>query len=168
MPDQFDHFIRVLEALYTYNVDYILIGGVAVILHGMERLTLDIDIFVDLTPENIERLRTALHSVFDDQAIDEITLTELRNYPVIRYGTPDEFSIDIMARLGEAATYQDLAYETIEYQEIPIRIATPETLYRLKKDTVRYQDKADALFLQELIQARNTMTEPRNSPPGRG
>jgi len=154
MPDQFKAFIQVLEALDTYKVDYVLIGGVAMILHGMERLTRDIDIFVKMVPENIERLRKALYSVFDDPSIEEITLEELQKYPVIRYGTPDGFYIDIMARLGEVVTYEDLEYEIIDYQGIPIKISTPETLHYLKKDTVRYEDKADAMFLQELIKTR--------------
>ena len=46
MADQFSDFIAVLEALDKHEVDYILIGDVAIILHGMERLTRDIDIFV--------------------------------------------------------------------------------------------------------------------------
>ncbi|MCD4797075.1 MAG: nucleotidyltransferase [Candidatus Cloacimonetes bacterium] len=45
MIDQFTEFIKVLKAFDEQNVEYILIGGVAVILLGMERLTRDIDIF---------------------------------------------------------------------------------------------------------------------------
>jgi hypothetical protein len=44
MQDQFDEFIKVLKAFEEHEVDYVLIGGVAVILHGMQRLTLDIDV----------------------------------------------------------------------------------------------------------------------------
>lgn len=47
--------------------------------------------------------------------------------------------------------YDDLEYEVAEYFGMPINIATPETLFRLKKDTVRHKDKADAIFLEELI-----------------
>lgn len=156
MADQFKYFIKVLEALDKQKVDYILIGGVAVILHGLERLTRDIDVFVKMEAKNIERLRKALHSVFNDASIEEITLNELQDYPVIRYGTSDGFYIDIMARLGEVATFEDLEYEIINYQGIEIKIGTPETLYNLKKDTVRHKDKIDALFLKELIKVRKS------------
>jgi hypothetical protein len=64
MVDQFKEFIEVFKALGRQKVDYVLIGGVAVILHGMERLTRDIDIIVKMSPENIENLRKALHTVF--------------------------------------------------------------------------------------------------------
>jgi hypothetical protein len=156
MADQFEKFIEVLEAFDKHEVDYILIGGVAVIFHGMERLTRDIDVFVKMAPENIEKLRSALHAVFDDTSIDEITLSELEKYPVIRYGTPGGFYIDIISRLGEVATFDDLDYEIIDEQGTKVKIATPKTLYKLKKDTYRDKDKIDAFFLSELIKARES------------
>ncbi len=44
MKVQFAGFLAVFEALDRQEVEYILIGEVAVILHGLERLTRDIDI----------------------------------------------------------------------------------------------------------------------------
>jgi hypothetical protein len=161
MNGQFKNFINVLDALDKLKVDYILVGGVAVILHGIERLTRDIDIFVKMDNKNIEHLRKALSSIFEDQSIKEITLEELQKYAVIRYGTPDNFYIDIMARLGDVAVYEDLEYEIINYQGIKIRIATPETLYKLKKDTVRYKDKYDAAYLEDLIKIRQSKGSPK-------
>jgi hypothetical protein len=152
--NQFKEFLEVFKALGQQKVDYVLIGGVAVILHGMERLTRDIDILVKMSPENIDKLRKALHTVFEDDAIEEITLPELYKFPVIRYGTPSEFYIDIMARVGELATFEDLEYETIDYQGIKIKIAKPEALFRLKKDSIRDKDKIDANFLKKLIETK--------------
>ncbi|MDZ7401155.1 MAG: nucleotidyl transferase AbiEii/AbiGii toxin family protein [candidate division KSB1 bacterium] len=156
MANQFQKFLAVIEALNKFEVEYVLVGGVAVILHGLERLTRDIDIFVEDSATNIDRLKMALRSLYDDPEIDEITLDELRNYAVIRYGTPDGFYIDIMTRLGETFSFQDLEYETIEFGQIKIKIATPETLFKMKQNTLRLQDKADALFLQEIIQQRKS------------
>ena len=120
----------------------------------MQRLTRDIDIFVKMTFKNIEKLRKALHALFEDASIEEITLSDLEQYPVIRYGTPNGFCIDILARLGEVATFDCLEYETVEILGTRIRVATPEALYRLKKDTVRPEDKIDAMFLKEIIKRR--------------
>lgn len=154
MEDPFNRFLQVIDALNKHNVEYILIGGVAIIFHGMPRLTNDIDFFVRLTLENLEKLRRALYSVFIDDSIEEITLDELTDYPVIRYGTPDDFYIDIMARIGVVTTFENLDYEIVEYEGIEARIATPETLFRLKKDTMRDKDKMDLFFLNELIQSQ--------------
>ncbi len=110
MTNQFKEFILVLKALDDYNVDYVLIGGVAVILHGMERLTRDIDLLIKMVPINIDNLKMALNSVFNDTCIGEITLNELQKYPVIRYWTTNGFYIDIMTQLGEAVSFEDVEY----------------------------------------------------------
>ena len=154
MLNQFKEFIKVLKVLDEYNVEYILIGGVAVILHGIERLTRDIDIFVKMVPKNIKKLREALYCVFNDSSIEEINFNELKKYPVIRYGTPGGFNIDIITHIGKVFGFEDLEFEIIEFQGIKIKIATPETLYKLKKDTLRYKDKGDAVFLKELIKRK--------------
>lgn len=144
----------ILEALEQHDVEYILIGGVAVILHGSERLTRDIDIIVNTKLKNIEKLKKALYSVFKDDSIEEISTEDLNKYSVIRYGTPDGFYIDIIERIG--ASYHDITYETILYENIKIKIATPEALYKLKKDSLRQRDQIDVLFLSELIKNQTT------------
>ena len=62
MADQFKEFLEVFKALGQQKVDYVLIGGVAVILHGMERLTRDIDIIVKMRPlHNPQKNTRRLH-----------------------------------------------------------------------------------------------------------
>jgi hypothetical protein len=57
--------------------------------------------------------------------------------------------IDILARLGEAFRYADLECEVLRVEGVTVRVATPRTLYRMKKDTVRPQDRLDAEVLKE-------------------
>jgi len=151
----YEKFLEILDAFRKEEVEYVLIGGFAVIIHGMPRVTQDIDIFIKMVPENIDRLKKALKVVFDDNSIDGITLNDLNDYSVIRYGTPDGFYIDILGRLGEAATYDDLKYETITVEDVQVRIASIETLYWLKKDTIRIEDRRDAAFLSSLMDQKN-------------
>ncbi len=149
--NQYNEFIQILKALDEKDVEYILVGGFAVFLHGIRRFTQDLDLFLRLIPENVDNLREALKLVFDDPSIDEITFHELKAYPVIRYGTPNNFFIDILVRLGETFTYEDLNYEIFDYNNVRIKIATPETLVHMKRDTIRPQDKKDAYLLNEII-----------------
>ncbi|MBM3293416.1 MAG: hypothetical protein FJY82_02705 [Candidatus Aminicenantes bacterium] len=150
--DLFERFLEVLRVLSEEKVEYVLIGGFAVILHGLSRLTADIDIFVKPDAENIMRLKKALKKVFpSDDEIDSISLQDLRNYAVVRFGTADDFYIDLVGRIGEMFRYEDLDFETRRIGGALVRIATPETLLRMKKDTVRPEDKRDARFLAELV-----------------
>jgi predicted nucleotidyltransferase len=144
----FNDIFRTLEA---HSVEYVLIGGYAVVLYGLPRGTNDIDIFVNPTDKNIRLLQDALKSMFEDNSISEITLPELLKYAVLRYGTPNGFNVDIMVNLGERFSYNDLEFDTVEFEGIKIRIATPETLIRLKENTYRDQDKSDILFLKKLL-----------------
>lgn len=50
----------------------------------------------------------------------------------------------IILRLGEAFAFDDLEEEIIDIDGIPIHAASARTLYAMKKDTVRPQDRADA------------------------
>lgn len=150
----FEKFLEILDILHKEGVEYILIGGFAVVLYGLPRFTQDIDIFVKPEEDNIKKLKKALKSLFHDKSIEEITLRELEKYPVIRYGTPDGFNLDIISKIGSKFSYEDLLYEIVEINGRQLRIATPESLYRLKENTVRPIDKSDAVFLKELIERK--------------
>ena len=151
---QWDAVMRVLAALETAAVDYVVIGGVAVNFHGIVRATEDIDVFIAPNPENVHRLRVALHSVYDDPSIDEITAEDLcGDYPAVRYVPPgDGPPMDILTRLGERFRFADLARERYDVDGQVVAVATPATLYRMKKDTVRPLDHADAARLAEAFE----------------
>jgi len=146
-----DEALRVLASLAQQGVEYVLVGGAAVTMHGLVRTTEDLDLFVRPTAENVERLRRALKTVYDDPSIDEISAEDLLgDYPAVRYYPPEgELFLDIMTRLGEFATYESLEFQEIEYEGVKVRIATPRTLYWMKKGTVREVDHSDAARLKE-------------------
>ena len=50
----------VFKSFESHDVRYVVIGGVAVILHGVPRATFDLDILIEATPENVRRLLEAL------------------------------------------------------------------------------------------------------------
>ncbi|MGD8898275.1 MAG: nucleotidyl transferase AbiEii/AbiGii toxin family protein, partial [Acidobacteriota bacterium] len=84
---------RICHALDEAGARYVLIGGFAVILHGGERTTKDIDLLVDPEPENVERLKRAL-SVLEDDAAREIDPDDLKKYRVVRVA--DEVMVDLL------------------------------------------------------------------------
>lgn len=51
---------RIFAALDAYGVEYVVVGGLAVQAHGHVRMTNDIDLIPAPTPENLERLASAL------------------------------------------------------------------------------------------------------------
>jgi hypothetical protein len=136
----------VLAALEREGVKYVVFGAVALALHGLPRATEDLDIFVAPERDNIERLKAALRSVFDDPCIDEISADDLLGeYPAVQYVPPTgNFHIDVLTRLGERFDFASLASEKVDFDGVSVSTVTPETLYRMKKDTVRPKDWGDA------------------------
>jgi hypothetical protein len=148
----FEKLIAFLSALGDQKVDYVLVGGIGLTVHGIVRATQDVDLFVRPEAQNIACLRAALRVIFPrDASIDEITAEDLAGqYPAIRYNSPDgSLQLDLVARLGEAFSYEDLRFEEKVYEGVTVRVATPRTLYLMKRDTVRLQDRADAQALKE-------------------
>lgn len=147
----FEKFLELVQALGAHRVRYALVGGAAMAAHGLLRATEDIDLFVAADEENILKLRAALKSVWHDPEIEHISADELSGgYPTIRYGSPDGLcSIDLISRLGTAFAFEDLEIGVVELEGVSVRVATPRTLYRMKKGTVRLIDKADAAALRQ-------------------
>jgi len=147
----FDVLKRVLAALEARGVRYAVFGAVALNLHGLARSTEDLDLFVEPEASNIERLRMALHDAIDDPDIDGITAEDLLgDYPAIQYVPPGGgFHLDILTRLGDAFRFEDLETERVGYGDLIVTAVTPRMLYRMKRDTVRPKDRADAAALRQ-------------------
>lgn len=73
----------VFESLRSRDVRYLVIGGIAAVLHGVPRATFDLDILIEATPENARRLLdafldsslgTALLTTPEDVEAREITI----------------------------------------------------------------------------------------------
>lgn len=153
----FERFLSLLREFEQHQVDYVLVGGIALNLHGIIRATEDIDLFVRPEADNIQRLKRALRAVWDDPDIDQIASEDLAGeYPTIRYGPPGEdFVIDFLSRLGSAFRFEDIQAEVMDVEGVQIRLATPAALYRMKRETVRPIDRADAAALKDKFEIQD-------------
>jgi hypothetical protein len=149
-PPTLDDVCRLCRALDEAGARYVLIGGFAVILHGGERTTKDIDLLVDPAPENVERLKQAL-SVLKDDAARDIKPGDLQEYSVVRVA--DEILVDLLgkacgvtwAEAKASAVRMDLEGTTVIVADVP-------TLIRTKR-TLRPSDAADRAWLEAIDRA---------------
>ena len=58
-----NHINEILFALTDAEVEFIVGGGVAAVLHGVERVTLDIDLALDMEPANVEKFLEVMHKL---------------------------------------------------------------------------------------------------------
>jgi predicted nucleotidyltransferase len=84
LPPDFREFLQLLK---DHRVEYLLIGGYAVGYHGYPRATVDMDIWVSISPENAEKIVTVLREFgFDSAGLrKDLFLTANR---IIRMGVP--------------------------------------------------------------------------------
>ncbi len=148
-----DEAKAILEALNREGVEFVVIGSMAMAAQGLPRATQDLDLFVSPALSNLQALKRAMLAHFDDPNVEEISPEELAgDYPAVEYVPPHgRFSVDILTRLGEAFSWEDLrkGAQEIPMGEIRVRVASPSMLYRMKRDTVRPQDRADAERIRE-------------------
>jgi predicted nucleotidyltransferase len=146
-PPTLDDVRRICRALEEAGARYVLIGGFAVLLHGGERTTKDIDLLVDPDPANIDRLKQAL-CVLEDNAAREIDPNDLQKYRVVRVA--DEVMVDLLA-VACAVTWSDASTKALrlDLDGTPVMVADLDTLVRTKQ-TVRPSDAADRAFLEAI------------------
>jgi len=136
----------ICKRLNKANVDYVLVGGFAILIHGFERTTQDVDLIVDAKKENVQRIKDALHDLLPE-ACDELTFDDVEYGVVVRM-VGEDMVIDLIKKIGDidyAEVSKGVMIEEIEGVKIPV--ANLDMMLELKKG-LREQDKRDYLFLQ--------------------
>ena len=138
--DDFKDFILNLN---QYEVEYIVVGGYAVIIRGYSRSTGDIDIWVNKTDENYIKLQKAIKAFgLPDIAVKKEEFFS-ENFDVFAFGKPP-YAIEIMTAvkgLDFMSTYNNSTIEQIN--ETPVRIIHLQNLLQAKKAAGRSKDLND-------------------------
>lgn len=147
-PPTVNDLAGLCRRLNEAGAKYIVIGGMAVVQHGFVRATEDIDLLVDVSPANQERIRSALMGL-PDGAVRDMQPEDLDAYMVVRVA--DEIVIDLM-KSANGIEYAEASsgIDRVEIQGVKIPFANLKLLWRLKQ-TVREKDALDRLFLKEKL-----------------
>ncbi len=137
------------KALRDNGVEYAMIGGAAMALHGFPRMTRDIDLFLPVNADNNARLLMALRTVPNSQA----ALAQLnRKYMDQGYSTAfeDDIAIDILYVAADK-TFDDLRphVKSIELDGVPVSTLDIDGML-ISKNTKRQSDVPDRLKLERL------------------
>lgn len=153
-----------LLALSEARVQFVVIGGVAVGVHGFVRATVDLDIVPDPSSQNLARLARLLEEIeatqvgtgefsqeeFPHDPTDPAQLAEGANFRLETTHGP----LDIMQwvpGIGSDAAYPELARQAIEvaFQGTKIRVCGIEHLRTMKRTAARERDLMDLRELGE-------------------
>jgi hypothetical protein len=157
-------FIRdLLRALADKKVPYCVVGGVAVNLHGVPRMTYDVDLVVPTTQEALQQIHDVLVGLglqcrlplrlvdLADDALRE-QLRDERNLIAVTYTDPKDplREVDILVSPPIPATRLVAGAVVHRMDEIPVHIIGIDDLIELKQASGRPQDLADVAALVRL------------------
>jgi predicted nucleotidyltransferase len=149
-------YVEFFRALHDEGVRYVLVGGIAVNLHGVERATADVDLLMALDSENLGRFQRVAKR-FAMKPVVPVTLEDFADPAKVESWIREKKMIAFALRSANELdpTVDVLVQPVVAFEEAHARavvkdlggfrvtIATIEDLIRLKTGTGRHKDQAD-------------------------
>jgi len=156
-------FEPVFSALNGAGARYVVVGGLAVVLHGHPRLTADVDIVLDLEPVSAKKAMEALKAIglkarapvdpaaFADPRQRESWIAD-KGMTVFNLFSPANplLSLDLFVRAPIPFEQLWSRSETIDLGGVRIQVAAIDDLIAMKRAVARPQDLADVEALEAL------------------
>ena len=150
---------KLLAALASAKVDFATVGGLAVFFNGYQRLTLDADIVVDDTPENLERMLGVLRNWGEGWARELNASDFTAEEGAVRL--VEDFDLDIFTRLrglGWKDFQPRLRHVDVGGSRVPY--LSPQDLLHCKENSVREKDQLDVIAMKKTIQQEEQIPQP--------
>jgi len=156
-------YLDLFRTLRDHEVRYALVGGLAMNLHGVPRMTMDVDILVDPSPENFEKVVAAaqvlklkpgvpveLKALLDPaQRRRWVEEKKMIAFPLVRDGDPAaSLNVLIAPPLNPADAIGRAEIKMVG--GVPVALASIEDMIVLKKAAGRAQDRADLEHLERI------------------
>ncbi len=136
----------VFSSFQKHKVKYVVIGGIASVLHGVPRATFDLDILIEATPSNAENLLKALIEA-DLGTASLLTPDELLAHEITIF--KDRVRIDVQTRTPGIEFQQVWKNrKTVDYQGQEFHILSKKDLIASKRAVGRDVDLDDVRLLE--------------------
>jgi len=154
-------FIEVCRKLNEQKVKYVVCGGYAVKLHGVEeiskqeRKTVDYDFIIESSQENIKKVKEALKDI--NPRMQELRDDDLPKYQSVKVvsGNERHFDTDLISRMW-GVNYEKASEEMVmkEVEGVKIPVLSINHLLEMKKDSFRARDIADTYWLKKIKEGK--------------
>lgn len=152
---------ELLRRLVAGGVDFVVIGAIAVVLHGSARLTRDLDIIFAADDANLEalgRVLGALHARLRDIEEDIPFVPDagtLRGVQLLTLTTTSGW-LDVHKTVDGAPRYETLRRnaERMDLGDFFVLVASPDDLIAMKRAAGRDRDRADIAEIEAIKRLR--------------
>lgn len=160
----------VFRKLNQKKVRYCVVGGVAAVLHGVMRMTIDLDLIVDMAPNNVDKFFQVLLELgylpkvpvavedFKDPEKRRTWVKE-KNMKVFSFFHLKDHLKLIDVFIDEEVNYDKIAKEVIRAKRVNVPIVAIADLKKLKLKAGRPMDFADINALEEIEEIRREKDE---------
>ena len=141
-----DRLADVFRSFRDHEVRYVVVGGIAAVLHGVPRATFDLDILIDPSPDNARRLLAALMQAGLGTAslttAEKILASEITVFK-------DRVRVDVLTA-APGVSFEDAwsRRETMNYQGQEFFVLSKPDLIASKRAAGRPVDLEDARLLE--------------------
>lgn len=145
---------RIVATFRRHGVDFVVIGGIAVLAHGHPRATFDLDFVADLAEDNMRRLAEALEELgarvrgvdADDLGVDPTDPRQLASGANRTLVTHAGW-LDFMPGADGGRDYADIAADAVPVRDGAFLVAGLDDLIRMKRASGRDKDIDDIAAL---------------------
>lgn len=153
---------RMLACLTARDVDFVIVGGIAVVLLGSARLTQDLDIAYAQDQANLDALGNVLLDLDArlrgvDEAVRFVPDGRTLRHVELLTLTTDAGSLDLLGRPPGAPPYAELRRNAqhLDVGQSSVRVASIDDMIAMKRNAGRAQDLADIEELETILRLRN-------------
>lgn len=157
-------YVELFRELQRFDVRYLLIGGVAVNLHGIGRLTADVDLMLALDADNLAKFVKAGEALGLKPVIP-VALADVANPELVEGWIEQKGMLALALRPPDKAapTLDILVRPVVPFEEAygrrverslggaVVAVASIEDIIRLKTGTGRKKDEADIAALRQIV-----------------
>lgn len=148
-----------LERLLRNEIDFVLAGGLACVVHGSPVVTYDIDICVSIDEEQVGKLRAALKDLSPRHRMNPSFKPSFFDFPSKLEGVNNIYLetelgvLDILSALNPIGAFEEVKKNaiTVSLFGYPCKIVSLKDLIRIKETMTRPKDKETLLHLREIL-----------------
>lgn len=147
--------LALLERLTEAGVEFCIVGGVAAVLHGATRMTVDLDIAAPFDEPNLTRLLSALadldprHATRPELRVADDPIERLRTFRMLLLET-DWGRLDVLREVTPIGPYSALTTIEVDVGPRRCKVLSLDDLITVKRSLTRPQDVEVALQLEAI------------------
>ena len=151
---------ELLERLRAHQVEFVIIGGLCVVIHGASLVTKDVDICARFDPDNLRRLETALkdlnpfHRMTPNKipfALDDRLCRELKNV----YLRTDLGILDCLSEVSGVGRYEDALRLSVPCLSGRFRMLNLDAIIAAKQAAGRDRDREAVILLSAIKETKS-------------